>query len=105
MKNFWPLKIKFTFYRGSFKSSLDLFAFWQIVVSIFFVGLAFLAGLHLYIFYSLGSLSLETKISEKEESLFDQEKLRVVVENLKMKQENFGKYFNKKPDLKDPSKI
>lgn len=103
MKNFYPKKLKFNFYSNPLKKTIDPFVFWEIVVSVFFVGLVLVSLVHLQLFYSLGSLSLSQSGSEKTNSFLDQKKLEAVATDLEKKQENFSRYFGEKPKFADPS--
>lgn len=97
MKKLWLPKIKINFSEGAFEKVFNPFVFWKVTVVLFFGGLVLVAVSHTLLFYWLESRAEKEIEIQATESFFDRDKLSRVYRRIKLKEENFTKYFDEKP--------
>ena len=97
MKKLWLPKIKINFSEGAFEKVFNPFAFWKMIISLFFVGFILVTVLHLLLFYWFEAKVEEEESAQMTESLVDRDRLSRAYRQIKLKEENFNKYFDEKP--------
>ena len=85
--------------EDSLKKVFNPFVFWKVTIGLFFGGLVLVVVSHAFLFYWFLSQTEKEIDTQATESLFDRDGLSRVHRQIKLKEENFDKYFDEKPML------
>lgn len=99
MKKFWTGKLNLGLSKGSLEKVFNPFVFWKVTVVLFFGSLVLVAVSHTLLFYWFESRAEKEIEIQATESFFDRDKLSRVYRRIKLKEENFTKYFDEKPEI------